>query len=303
MQSLLDLLNDQYGLHVTLRDLILFGMSPIFILTFVAEFIYLKKKGVLDKFIDLKESITNFMLGGTYQIAEGIVNLVFLAVFLKWFEQFQFFQIPVNGVLAALVLFFIEEFCYYWYHRTSHRVRWFWCAHVVHHSSENMNFSTAMRQSVMYPVSGNFLFFLPAILIGFSAEAVFACYAFNLAYQYFIHTQQIPKLHPVIEFIFNTPSHHRAHHGRNDKYIDQNFGGVLIIFDRLFGTFVEEDENEPVDYGIPRQIHTLNLFTINFHEWKDMFNDMRQPGTLFERLKHLYMPPEWTRASQKNIKP
>ncbi|MEM8593988.1 MAG: sterol desaturase family protein, partial [Pseudomonadota bacterium] len=238
MDALLELLNTQYGLHVTLRDLILFGLSPVFIATFIAEVAYLKRKGVLDKFIDLKESIMNFTLGGAYQIAEGVVNLVLLAGFLAWFETFQVTQIPVDGVLSALLLFVLVEFFYYWYHRSSHRIRWFWCAHVVHHSSENMNFSTAMRQSIMYPISGNFIFFLPVILIGFSAEAVFACYAVNLAYQYFIHTQQIPKLHPWIEFVFNTPSHHRAHHGVNEKYIDMNYGGIVIVFDRLFNTFV-----------------------------------------------------------------
>ncbi len=300
MSAFLEMLGAKVGFHISLRDFILLGMSPLFLATFYFEYRYLQKRGVVEQFIVLRESVVNFLLGGTYQIAEALISLLFLAVFLSWVEQFQLFNIAVDGPLPLLALFFLTEFFYYWYHRASHRIRWFWCAHVVHHSSENMNFSTAMRQSIMYPVSGNFLFFLPVVLIGFSAEAVFAAYAVNLAYQYFIHTQQIPKLHPLVEAFFNTPSHHRAHHGRNDRYIDKNFGGVVIIFDRWFGTFVEEDETEPVDYGIPRQIHSLNLLTINFHEWIDMFRDASRPGALWQRLKHFWKPPEWKRAHEQH---
>lgn len=282
-------INDQYGIHIGLRDVILGGLTPLFVLGFVLEYRYLKNKKLAQQIISIKESILNFSLGAIYSIAEGIINLLFLAVFLKWIEQFQFFQIPVNTVWAVALLFVLEEFFYYWYHRCSHRVRWFWAAHVVHHSSKRMNLSTAMRQSVMYPFSGNFLFFLPIVLIGFSAEAVFAMYAVNLAYQFFIHTQVIGKLHPAIEYFFNTPSHHRAHHGRNDKYIDKNYGGIVIIFDRMFGTFVEEDENEPVEYGIVRQIDSLNPIKVNFHEWVDMFKDVVR----LKSLKPIYKPPEW----------
>lgn len=298
MSSIPEILSANVGFHVSLRDIILLGMSPLFLAAFVFEYRYLKKRGVVAQFIVIKESAINFLLGGTYQIAEALISLLFLAAFLSWFEQFQLFYIPVDGPLSLMLLFFLTEFFYYWYHRASHRIRWFWCAHVVHHSSENMNFSTAMRQSIMYPFSGNFLFFLPVVLMGFSAEAVFACYAVNLAYQYFVHTQQIPKLHRLIELVFNTPSHHRAHHGRNSKYIDKNYGGVVIFFDRWFGTFVEEDEDVPVDYGIPRQIHSLNLFTINFHEWFDMLGDASRPGCIAQRLKHFWKPPEWKRDSE-----
>lgn len=121
-------------------------------------------------------------------------------------------------------------------------------------------------------------------------------YAIDLVYQYFIHTQAVGKLSKPIEFFFNTPSHHRVHHGRNPEYIDKNYGGVVIIFDRLFGTFVEEDmENNPVDYGIVKQIHTNNILKINFHEWIDMFKDIRQAGPISGKLKHIWAPPEWQR--------
>ena len=288
-------MNSQYGTHIGMREIILTLMSPFFVAAFIAEYYYLKRKGLVQQIVNIKESVLNFSLGATYQIAEGIVGLLFLFAFLQWVEQFQVFTLSVNALSAAVLLLFLEEFCYYWFHRSSHRIRWFWAAHVVHHSSERMNLSTAMRQSIMYPVSGNFIFFLPAIFIGFSADAVFACYAVNLSFQYFVHTQVVGKLHPWIEYIFNTPSHHRAHHGRNTKYIDKNYGGIFIIFDRMFGTFVEEDENEPVDYGIPNQINSMNFITVNFYEWKAMFKDMANPGKFSQRLKHLWKPPEWER--------
>jgi len=289
LQEFIQSINNQYGLQIGLRDIILTMMSPLFILAFVFEYSYLRKKGIVQQIISLKESLLNFSLGATYQASEAIINLLFLALLFSWVEQFQLTQIAINSIWAIGLLFLLEEFFYYWFHRTSHRVRWFWAAHVVHHSSERMNFSTAMRQSIFYPLSGNFLFFLPIVLIGFSAEAVFAMYAINLVYQYFIHTQIIGKLHSSIEYIFNTPSHHRAHHGRNELYIDKNYGGILIIFDRLFGTFQAEEEYEPVKFGIVRQIHSLNLLTVNCHEWKSMFADC----LALKSLKPLYKPPEW----------
>ena len=117
----------------------------------------------------------------------------------------------------------------------------------------------------------------------------------NLTYQYFIHTQWIGKLHPAIEFVFNTPSHHRAHHGRNAEYIDRNYGGILILYDRLFGTFVEEKEDVPVEYGITRPVNSHNPITLTLHEAVDMFRDAARPGPLKKRLKHFWAPPEWRR--------
>jgi sterol desaturase/sphingolipid hydroxylase (fatty acid hydroxylase superfamily) len=125
-------------------------------------------------------------------------------------------------------------------------------------------------------------------------------YALDLFYQYFVHTQAVGKLHPWIEFFFNTPSHHRVHHGRNPEYIDKNYGGAVIIYDRIFGTFVEEDtENNPVDYGIVKQIYTYNILKINFHEWIDMFKDILRPGPVLQRIKHIWAPPEWSREQNE----
>jgi len=246
----------------------------------------------------LKEILSNFGLGFSYQGVEVVLHFLFLGALMHGLYQFRFYDMPLNPL--TLVLGFVAlEFLYYWYHRANHRIRYLWCSHVVHHSSEGMNLSTATRQSMTYAISGGVIFFFsPLIFIGFPPEVVMSMYALDLFYQYFVHTQAVGKLHPWIEYIFVTPSHHRVHHARNPEYIDKNYGGVTIIFDRLFGTFVEEDEkNNPVEYGIVKQIHTYNILKINFHEWIDMFRDMKKPGKLSQRLKHLWAPPEWERDS------
>ena len=181
---------------------------------------------------------------------------------------------PVNG-FTIVPIFVVVEFCYYWFHRTSHRVRWFWAAHVPHHSGEVMNFTTAMRQSLLNAFVGVFVFYLPPVWLGIPPAVVLFLLAVDLAYQYFVHTEAIGRLPRGFEYVFDTPSNHRAHHGRNPRYIDRNYGGVLIIFDRLFGTYVEE--TEPVDYGITQQIRSTNFLVLNLHEFVDMWRDVFAP--------------------------
>ena len=156
-----------------------------------------------------------------------------------------------------------------------------------------MNFTTAMRQSWLYSFAGNWLFYTPLVWLGFEPRWVLFALSINLAYQFFVHTQWIGQLPAPIEFIFNTPSHHRAHHGRNPRYIDKNYGGTLIVFDRLFGTFVPE--TEAPDYGLVRQVRSHNPIWLTIHEWVAMLRDMARPGRWQERLKHAWAPPEWER--------
>jgi sterol desaturase/sphingolipid hydroxylase (fatty acid hydroxylase superfamily) len=274
------------------KQVLLIGMTPVFVIAFVIEYTVMQKRNDTKADFHLKDIISNLTLGGSYQIAELFYFAFFVDAAFSWVYSLRLFTLELSP-LNLILLFFGLEFSYYWFHRASHRIRWFWCAHVVHHSSEHMNMTTAMRQSLTYTLNFSHLFWVPLILIGFSPKMVMIALALNLIYQYFIHTQCVDRLHPAIEFFFNTPSHHRAHHGRNPQYIDKNYGGVIIIFDRLFGTFVKEEA--PVDFGIPRQIDSINLITLNFHEWKDMFKDALRPGPLSQRLKHLWAPPEWTR--------
>jgi len=171
---------------------------------------------------------------------------------------------------------------------------------VVHHSSERMNFSTAMRQNATNIFNCMWVFYLPMALIGFNPVWIGVAYAFSLVYQFFVHTTLVGRLPGWIERVFNTPSHHRVHHGRNPEYIDRNYGGTLIIWDRLFGTFAPENDANPPEYGITRQIHSTNLIVLWTHEYVDMFRDMSRPGGLLSRLGHLWRPPEWQRPTTSN---
>ncbi len=248
-----------------------------------------------DKF-ELRDSLASTVMGGTYGIlAEGVMVAILVMPVLTWFSQFRFATIELTP-WTFFLLFIVVDFFFYVFHLTAHRVRFFWAVHEVHHASEYFNFTVAFRQSVMYAVTGNFLFYVPIVLIGFSPEAIWGMLAANLLTQIFLHTQWVGRLPAIIEGIFNTPSSHRVHHGRNPQYIDRNMGGTLIIWDRLFGTYTAEDPANPPDYGVVRPVETYNLITLTFKEFAAMFRDMAQPGPLSQRLKHLWAPPEWERT-------
>ena len=292
MDSLTQILTPLLGPEIDWKQVLLIGMSPIFLIAFAVEWQVMRGRGQRAQF-QWRDILANLSLGGSYQVFELVAHLLVTGAATAWVYHHRLFDIPVNG-WTLIPIFIGVEFCYYWFHRTSHRVRWFWSAHVVHHSSERMNFTTAMRQSLLYSITGWWLFFCPLMLLGVSPAVVFFLYAVDLSYQYFVHTESVGKLPRWIEYVFNTPSHHRVHHGRNPQYIDRNYGGVVILFDRWFGTF--EPERDRVEYGIAtRQPHSANFLFLNFHEFLDMWRDVLRPGPLFQRLAHLYRPPEWDR--------
>ena len=278
-----------------IKQLVLVGMLPFFGLSVMLEAWRFRNTNIYS----LKDSAASLTLGVGYVLLEVVVNALFVFAILEWVYSYRLTTIPIN-LFTFAVLFLLIDFLFYVYHFTAHKVRWFWATHVVHHASEHMNFTTAGRQSILYAFSGLFLFFLPAAWLGFDPMWGLFALALNLAYQWFIHTQWVKKLPRPIELIFNTPSHHRVHHGRNPEYIDRNFGGTFIIWDRLFGTFVEEREDLKPDYGITRQIHSYNPITLTLHEFTALFRDMAKPGPLWLRLKHLWATPEWQRPSPEN---
>lgn len=269
------------------RQLIFVLATPVFIGVTVWEYQRIRLDPTLS---DLPESIRNFMLGAGYQISELLFAGILAFPVFALAYHFRIFHLELTFTNAVL-LFVGLEFCYYWWHRASHRVRWFWCAHVVHHSSERMNFSTAMRQNATNIFNLGWLFYVPLAWLGFHPVWIGVAYALSLVYQFFIHTTLVGKLHPLIEFVFNTPSHHRAHHGRNDPYLDKNYGGITILFDRLFGTFVEERDDSPVEYGIVRQIHTTSLVESTLHEYRNLFRDMRKTSDWRQRIRQPWVPP------------
>jgi sterol desaturase/sphingolipid hydroxylase (fatty acid hydroxylase superfamily) len=271
------------------RDWLLLLLSPLFMVFVALEWWRFRRTAVFD----WRDSLSSLNIGGSYLLLDGLLVVFGVLPAMGWVHAHRLWTVAITPWTFA-ALFLGVEFCYYCFHRASHRIRWFWCAHVVHHGSEHMNFTTAMRQSWFYTFAGNWLFYTPMVWLGFEPRWVLLALSLNLAYQFFVHTQWVNKLHPAFEFIFNTPSHHRAHHGRNPAYIDRNYGGTLIVFDRLFGTFVAEDE--PVDYGLVHPVHSHNPFWLNVHEWAALWHDIRQPGSWSERLKHVWAPPEWRRT-------
>ena len=294
MDAVTQWLVQMMGPDVDWKQVLLIGMSPIFVIAFLVEWQVMRGRGRREQF-EWRDILANLSLGGAYQVFELGAHIVITGVATTWIYQHRLFDVPVNA-WTIVPIFVGVEFCYYWFHRSSHRVRWFWSAHVVHHSSERMNFTTAMRQSLLYSITGWWLFFCPLIFLGVPPAVVFFLYAVDLSYQYFVHTESVGKLPRWFEYVFDTPSNHRVHHGRNPQYIDKNYGGVLIIFDRWFGTY--EAEREKVEYGIAtRQPHSHNLLVLNFHEFIDMWRDVFRRGPLLQRVKHLLMPPEWERPA------
>ncbi|MCH2242524.1 MAG: sterol desaturase family protein [Aquabacterium sp.] len=277
--------------HSDPRDWLLMALSPLFLAFVLTEAWRFRRTGIYS----WRDSLASLSVGGLYLAVDVVVLALAVIPAMSWVYEHRVATWAITP-LSFVALYLGVEFCYYWFHRASHRIRWFWCAHVVHHGSEHMNFTTAMRQSVFYPFAGNWIFYLPMVWIGFEPRWVVFALSLNLAYQFFVHTQWVGKLPRWVEWIFNTPSHHRAHHGRNARYIDRNYGGTLIVFDRLFGTFVEEDAvADPPDYGLVRPVHSYSPVTLNTHEWADMLRDMAAPGPWAQRIKHLWAPPEWQR--------
>jgi sterol desaturase/sphingolipid hydroxylase (fatty acid hydroxylase superfamily) len=220
-----------------------------------------------------------------------------------WFGMYQLvhahrlFEIPTGPAVfvAALVA---DDFCYYWFHRLHHEVRFMWAGHVNHHSSRHFNLSTALRQP--WTTFAGPLFYLPLPWIGFDPLLLITVHSLNLIYQFWIHTELIGRLGPL-EAVLNTPSHHRVHHGRNVQYLDRNHGGILIVWDRLFGTF--EPERERVDYGLTKNIESFSPWEIAFHEWRALLRDTRsallrdtrRAGSFLDVLRLWLRPPGWSR--------
>jgi len=204
--------------------------------------------------------------------------------------------IPLDTVWGLALLFLGVELSYYWMHRSSHEIRWLWASHVVHHTPEHIHLASAFRLGATELFSGTWLFYVPLYLIGLNPLAVGATQAINLFYQFWLHTDVVGRLGPL-EWLFNTPSHHRVHHASNPEYLDRNFGGILIIWDRLFGTFAEERPRTRIVYGLTNPIGSLNPVRIAFREWGAMARDVCRARSWPERLRQLFgRPGDWSRT-------
>lgn len=277
-------------MNITFPNLIIYAI-PFFTISIVVEF-FLVRKNSKDKY-QIKDAITSMIMGFIGNVLIGIISKT-LVLFLFYFiyDNFRIVAVPIVW-WSFVLLFFIDDFTYYWFHRTSHKIRFFWSSHVVHHSSEQYNLSTALRQTWTGGFFG-FIFWIWLVIIGFHPAMIILQMAISLLYQFWIHTETIKKLPKWFEFIFNTPSHHSVHHGSNPIYLDRNHAGILIIWDRLFGTFQPELEAEKVVYGLVTNIKTYNLLTIAFHEWISMFKTIsREKVSLIDKFRYLIKPPGW----------
>lgn len=191
-----------------------------------------------------------------------------------------------------VIVFFADDLAYYWFHRLHHEVRVLWASHVVHHSSVYYNLSTALRQS--WTPMTSLPFWLPLALLGIPPWMIFLQQSISLLYQFFLHTERVSVLARPIEFIFNTPAHHRVHHGSNAEYLDRNYGGILIVWDRLFGSF--EPERAPARYGLTKNIQTYNPLRVATHEFAAIWSDVRHATSWRHRLGYLFGRPGWQPA-------
>ncbi len=280
-----------------MKDLIQYAI-PGFIILLVAEVIVTARQQ--KDYYDAKDTAGSLAMG----IGNVIVGFVGKAIVFGAYTlvyQFRFFTVDMTQWWAWIILFFVDDFSYYWFHRISHSSRYFWASHVVHHSSMKYNLGTALRQTWTGNLSGAFIFWIWLPLVGFSPVAIMTMQAISLLYQFWIHTEHINRFPAPIEFIFNTPSHHRVHHGSDLAYLDKNHAGVLIIWDRMFGTF--EPERHRPTYGLTTNINSHNPVRIAFHEWVAIGQDMRRAGSWRVALGYLFGPPGWSHdGSRKTTK-
>jgi alkylglycerol monooxygenase len=237
----------------------------------------------------LSDSVGDLSCGVLQQLADVFLKTALFAGYVGLYSRYRLFEIPVNAVWAWALCYLGHDFLYYWFHRFSHEVNAGWAAHVVHHQSEEYNLTVALRQGAFQPAV-SWVFYLPLALAGFPPAMFLTVSAFDTLYQFWIHTRLVGRLGPL-EWVLNTPSHHRVHHGRNPRYIDRNHGGTLIVWDRLFGTFAREQE-EPV-YGITRPLASFNPLWANLHYWAEMWDVARRAARPLDRLRVLVMRPGW----------
>jgi sterol desaturase/sphingolipid hydroxylase (fatty acid hydroxylase superfamily) len=238
---------------------------------------------------EVKDAAASISMGLGNLATDLLAKVVQFSI-LTFLYRFAIFHIDYQW-WAWVLLFFCDEFSYYWFHRVSHECRIFWASHVVHHSSQRYNLSTALRQTWTGSFM-SFVFWIWLPIVGFPPIMIMTMKAISLLYQFWIHTELIHSLGPL-EFVFNTPSHHRVHHGSNPRYIDRNHGGTLIIWDKLFGTFEPENPADPVCFGLTKNIQTYNPVRIAFHEWAALFHDAWAAPGWRNKLHYIFGNPGW----------
>ncbi|HVX78150.1 MAG TPA: sterol desaturase family protein [Bradyrhizobium sp.] len=238
---------------------------------------------------DLRESASSLVVSTIHHLLKPLESGIAALPFTFAYDH-RLLHFSATDPLAIVSLFLATEFMYYWQHRLSHSIRWMWATHAVHHSPTRLNLTAAVRLGWTGNISGNFLFFIPLAWVGFHPLAILVMLALNLFYQFFIHTELSPRLGPL-EWVLNTPAHHRVHHASNEACLDKNFGGVLIVFDRLFHTFAEAPSDEKLRYGLKGGEPTLNPLRIAFGEWATLIRDMWNAPTILDKVLVCWAAP------------
>ncbi|MFM5923544.1 MAG: sterol desaturase family protein [Novosphingobium sp.] len=268
---------------------------PGFVLLVLVEMIWARRRSP-DSY-EARDTLVSLAMGlGSTVVGLAFAGLVAAAAF--WLYDHRLFTLGW-GWAVWIGCFVLDDFNYYWAHRTGHRVRWFWASHVNHHSSQHYNLSTALRQTWTGFVALSFVFRIWPAFFGFHPAMIAFCGGINLIYQFWFHTEAIGKCPRWIEALFNTPSHHRVHHATNPVYLDRNYAGVFIVWDKLFGTFQPELAGERIHYGIVKQLGSFNLGWSVFHEWIGIARDVRS-APWSAKLNYLWRPPGWSHDGSRD---
>ena len=237
-----------------------------------------------------RDTLNNIFIGIVTYLSQAFSKLL---VFYFFQLAFQFRVVSLGNSWWVWVLAFLaSDFAFYWFHRLSHEISWFWASHVVHHSSEEFNLSVAIRLPWFPQLTGKFLFWIWIPFLGFDPIMMMLIMQVQDFYQGFLHTKTVQKLPGILEFIFNTPAHHRVHHSSNPEYLDKNYGAVLIVFDRIFGTFA--DETIKASFGLTTKRKSDQIFRIMFHEWINLFKKASKSGSIKNAINYFIKPPGWS---------
>jgi sterol desaturase/sphingolipid hydroxylase (fatty acid hydroxylase superfamily) len=277
---------------------ILYHAIPAFLVLIILEVIDSIKE---HRFKNYKNNVlSNICLGtGAFGIS-FIVSGLALTIY-SWVYQFRLFTIPASVWWTWVICFFADDFAYYWFHRCSHEIRFFWASHAVHHSAENYTFSAALRLPWTSNITGTFLFWVWMPLLGFEPAMIITMKSVSTVYQFWLHTEKIKKLPTWFEAFFNTPSHHRIHHSSEVEFLDKNHGGNLIIWDKMFGTF--QPETRKTTYGLNKNLSSTNPLTIAFHEWNNIIEDFKKAKQRSDYINYVFNAPGWSNdGSSKTAK-
>ena len=280
---------------MTLADPVTLAI-PAFVLLVLAEMVVARIKD--RSRYEPRDTLTSLALGTGSTVA-GVLSGGMVFALAMWVWQFRLFEIGYAWYWFAIA-FVLDDFAYYVFHRSAHRVRWFWASHVIHHSSQHYNLSTALRQTWTGFFSLAFLFRLPLFLIGFPPAMIFFVAGINLIYQFWIHTEVIGRMPRWFEAVMNTPSHHRVHHATNPRYLDRNYAGVFIVWDRLLGTFEPERDDDRPRYGIVHNLGSFNILWAATHEWVGIARDVWHAPDWRARLNYMIRPPGWSHDGSRD---